>query len=1396
MSMDQELTKKAYSDYANLDDGDLSNEDTTYRDDFDYYGYFDPNWCYTYDNSAADNLDHFKPAIAATGAGNYKHQCVGGGDVVTKAGAWSGNFLNWMSMTRMDILRKVLFGGMRSVDTATQTILERAYIPADVHAFVKVYKNNDIAKYTPYDHSIGHEARSFCNVTPSGTTFPIIRTAPNTDGYYFWASTEGQQCLFGANSAPAGGDTFTAKVEVCVTGKDKDSERCRPYGSSNKPAGLLQKHGEAGAVNFSLVTGSYKQHLKGGVLRKAAGPFVDNDSVKHGDPDDEINLDDGTVNNAVSGIIRNVNSFRVANYNNGNYTDCNTHSIQIATVVEGTTGGRTCTDWGNPIAETYLEMLRYLSGNTAPTAAFYNGVSDATTVGNITGVPGLSEVTTWVDPWADWCSKCAVIVLSTGGNSFDSDDLATASDIVSLGNAAAVFAKTDAVGEKQYGTFSGSYFAGSLAAGSRNCESRRFTKLSDVKGICPELPALEGSYNIAGLAYHAHTTDLRPSLQGDQKVTTYTVDLAESLPTFVVGVDGKRVTFTPACEASPGTDFQSCTLTNATVSNLVYVDDELASGDILLTWEDSTWGNDYDLDAAQHISFCVGSACSPAIDPDELRIINTVPYAAAGNEMHLSYSIYGVSAAVTGGIYLGATSVTGAGVFQRNGVDLAITTPINYTTFGGGLFTPWTVRPGGQNYISLAGTQATIQSSKVFFTAGTTATTKQLPKPLWLAAKFGGFLDKNGDNEFDSDDIWDKQGFSADSEPDGIPDNFFGVKNPARLEESLDAIIVDIIRKTSSASAVATSSTRLNVGSFLYQAAFNSKEWSGELRTYAPNATTGILSPTPYKTTTSRTAAPTANDMQTTAANRKIITYVGGNTVDFEWTNLDSTKKTALTSAGDAAGLQIVDWIQGNDTYEKAAPFFRSRDYTDSDKNNFRNILGDIVNSSPAYAGVSDFKYTSLPNGDTYDAFVATKESKAPLVLVGANDGMLHAFNATGTSLLREVFAYIPSFSYPKLAKLTQANYGTTTNPHEYLVDGAVTIGDVYVNSAWRTIAVGSMGAGGKGIYVLDITDSSSPSVLFEYTHPDMGYVLGKIFIVPTQAGRWAIVFGNGDSSGTTSKLFMVDVETPASSWTWVIPTAAGTTGLANVAVLLDESQRLSSVYGGDLNGNMWHFDTTGSSSYLVFASPEGQPITAAPTIGYNSILNKKMVYFGTGRYYMPGDNLVSSQQQRFYAVPDLGGGTAVVLTDLLEKTMTTSYTAEAETRTISTTNPNWGTEKGWYIDLDQGTGLDERVVSKAILIQDRLIITTLLPNSIPCDAGGKSWFMEITAIGDKCTSCVPVLPKFSDEVFLGDANVSLSAVGGGVVNITRSGSSGNISVEAKAINVNGVGRQSWRQLR
>ncbi|HSX59413.1 MAG TPA: pilus assembly protein PilC, partial [Tahibacter sp.] len=548
MSRDEQLFIKAYTDYTDLDSDGLL--DTTYQNRFSYSGYFDPDLCYAYGSG------QFKATAAAN-----NHQC---------GGSWSGNFLNWITMSRLDMLRFVFYGGYRSTDAAT-TVLERAHIPSDLHAWVKTYGGSDIARYTPYS-----SATSFCNASFSNTGVPKLRVASGT--WTEWASTALNQCNWkeDANNdakpdSPPRATELDVRVEVCAGGTGALRESfCREYGTAGifKPAGLLQEYGENRSMRFGLLTGSYSAPRSGGVVRRNIGPIAGNGTATGCAAGDEIDLSTGRFCNqgdGAEGVINTMNRLKLLTWNYAaSWTDCNTYSILNRQGFgspnlnnPGTAAnGRNCSAWGNPMSEMYAEALRYITAET-PSATF-------NVTGDLAGLPAPA----WKDPYRSpddggnaYCANCSILALSTGLNSFDSDEIP---NVAALGSGAV--AATNVVGAREQ--VNGSYLVGrggatplgaSLNTHEDLCTAKSITALADVRGICPDIPSMEGSYLLSGLAHKAYTTDLRPNLTGPDgnpkpatyknKVQTYAVSVAENLPTFRVPLGSSSLSLAPLCQA-------------------------------------------------------------------------------------------------------------------------------------------------------------------------------------------------------------------------------------------------------------------------------------------------------------------------------------------------------------------------------------------------------------------------------------------------------------------------------------------------------------------------------------------------------------------------------------------------------------------------------------------------------------------------------------------------------------------------------------------------------------------------------------------------------------------------------------------------------------------------------
>ena len=387
---DHKLFYEAYNDAGDIDgDGSI---DIRFKPSITYYGLFDPKVCYKH-NDKSDNTGLFTPDSAA-------------GTLNTCSGKWSGNWLNYITTARIDSLRKVLYGGYREVDSTTQTILRRAYIPQDAHSWAKEYTSEavdgyKIKDYTPIDPPDANKRHFFGNLTSnSGTDCatlsdcsgrpPRMSVVKNSGKRVWeWASKE-RPVLDGSH----GGDRkdYTVRVEVCTA---TYNEGCKKYGSVFKPTGLLHDYGETDAMLFGLITGSYDKNMSGGLMRKVVSSFKD-----------EVDPATGIFTSNAN-IVKTFDNLRIRDFNNGR-TDQAYKGGWLATapMTEGN-----FPDWGNPIGEMLYEGVRYFAGKALPTPSFTSG-------GAVDAQVGLSTVT-WDDPYssaskakAPRCAKANFLTIS------------------------------------------------------------------------------------------------------------------------------------------------------------------------------------------------------------------------------------------------------------------------------------------------------------------------------------------------------------------------------------------------------------------------------------------------------------------------------------------------------------------------------------------------------------------------------------------------------------------------------------------------------------------------------------------------------------------------------------------------------------------------------------------------------------------------------------------------------------------------------------------------------------------------------------------------------------------------------------------------------------------------
>lgn len=555
---------------------------------------------------------------------------------------------------------------------------------------------------------------------------------------------------------------------------------------------------------------------------------------------------------------------------------------------------------------------------------------------------------------------------------------------------------------------------------------------------------------------------------------------------------------------------------------------------------------------------------------------------------------------------------------------------------------------------------------------------------------------------------------------------YFNAGNPQAFSDALNDALNEIAARSGDAAAVATSKNTLDIGLKLYTSTYQTADWSGRLEQKSVNETTGnIITPNDWDTD-NKIPVPASRKIVTVNSNGK-----GG--TEFNYGNLTSTEQGILNTAAAAyapaytvSGSDIVNYIRGEKSKETIP--FRAR----------KVLLGDLVNSDPQYVKEGrDGGYIFLPtdiNGKTsYTQFLNVKKSRVPTVYVGSNDGMLHAFDATKSlSGGTERFAYVPRAVVPNLHELAKPNY-----VHRFYVDGTPMIADAAIGSGstpWRTVLVGTTGAGGKSVFALDVTNPTTfekENVLWELnsTTPsidnDLGYTIGVAQIGVMRDGRWVAIFGNGfESTNQKAVLYVVDLKT--GNIIEKIDTGVGgagtPNGLSTPKLLLNADSTIKSAYAGDRQGNMWKFDfvTTGIVPSLVtdpgLAFGSATPLFTAVDSGRNQPITTQpqlfphpdggfIVVFGTGKIFEDTDSS-TTDKETLYGIWDKTTPTVVTQAQLVEQTLTqTGIYYKVSKNTVS-----WATKRGWFITLKVRNG--ERIVNDPIVFEDQVFFTSLIPGN------------------------------------------------------------------------------------
>lgn len=660
---------------------------------------------------------------------------------------------------------------------------------------------------------------------------------------------------------------------------------------------------------------------------------------------------------------------------------------------------------------------------------------------------------------------------------------------------------------------------------------------------------------------------------------------------------------------------------------------------------------------------------------------------------------------------------------------------------------------------------------------------------FYLAAKYGGFKVPDSFNPLTAtgalpQEWWSTNGQTVGTQP--RPDNYFTAGQP----DAMVASLTEAFERISAALEAFTTSFSTSLpqvaefGNASYSALYDPNDWSGEISAAELSFNSfGEPQLTERWKASSKLATQLAGTGWNTA--RRVVTYNG--TVGVPFRNPTTVGPTTMTSAQLALfdtpfdspdvsdRTNFINYLRGDRTHERASTATGStRAYRTRTQ-----LLGDIVGSRAKPVGPPALPLSDATNPG-YGAFKTTWRNRPTVVYVGANDGMMHAFNGsistTDAAAGTEIFAYVPSAlmagpSSPATptddglvalgrSPLIHKNFVNAT-PNVFDVDlGRTWTGTEIGNTTnWRSILIGGLGKGGRGYYAIDVTDPAGMTnetnvasrVLWEFPNAadaealNIGFTFGDPIVVKTRKYGWTVIFPSGYNSTSAGGavagrgyLYLVNPRT--GRLLERISTGQGSStndaGFAHINAYINDltDGYIDSVYGGDLLGNLWRFDLNATSGPLPapvrlarFVHPVdgAQPITTRPLIEISPKDRKRYVLVGTGRL-LDGSDIASSREQSFYAIRDGNSLTPARASDLPTGVDFPIERNELAANTNVLTGAAFtdsSQQMGWYLDLgkDAAGRVAWRQTVESTTFFGTIAFAPTLPTSDACNPSGVS---------------------------------------------------------------------------
>jgi type IV pilus assembly protein PilY1 len=1221
MSRDHQLFYRAYNEYTDVNFDGLP--DTTYNHAISYYGYFDSFKCYNYSGVSGK----FAPTSI-----NTNKYC---------SGAWSGNFLNWATMTRVDVVRKVLYGGFRSADTASSTVLQRSYLPTDSHSFAKYYNGADLNQLTPYtaaelaprevlvrgrqgnwatnanaNYTQTMSGITICNTTLGANTGVNRRSQTNTNpplmrvafgDFSLWNANERWQCYWAEEGKNGNNGNQPSLTGLAAAPRDPHRNNydvlTNPGPTTRTYAGLGMTSSGAGpdyivrvdsCVSGLVGTERCRQYPDGnlkpfGLLQE----FGETNAA-------EFALITGSYAKNISGGVlrKNMSTFRpeINHASNGTFTGADgivktLNSIRIfgydyddGTYRDIDSSGNWCSYQLIGLTDNQCTSWGNPLGEMMLESLQYLGgksvtsAFDYTSSGSKDATLGLSQVS-WVDPFLRANTTDRTAIEAEFGKA-----QCRAINILNFNASVISYDKDNTAGFSGLSSTSVNSLVDTIGAGEGINGSARFVgRVGGVGNNSCDAKTISSLADVDGLCPDAPAYRGSYSLAG-LSYWAHTNKIRNDISTTEPKAFKADVYSVALSPGSPRIVVPS--LSDSTKKVIIQPAYRLdlgganIGGGTLVDFRIVTQTPNY----GKYLIVWEDSEQGGDYDQDVSGILE---YFVVGNQISVRTSVFAAATANPQGFGYVISGTSGKdGVHFHSGII-----GFNFTDS-----TNITVTSTDATKLNVSGGCVNCQvndpaTTALYTIAGGSA--QAIEDPMYYAAKWGGFNNPTNSSSAtpSAATSWDNRLQDGSPGSDGVPDNYFVVYRPDLLENALRQVFTRIFEGANTAPAV--SSAELRVGSLKYEAKYDPKDQRGQLDAFAVNANGSFGSSPTYRGDINLTAI--------TPNLRQIVTNVGTSGIPFTEAALTAAgADLTLFSTNTSVVTAMFDYIRGGRANEE--PFgerFRPR--------NVNSIMGAIINSTPWIQRRPGASYSG-PLFPGFASFATAQKDRDQLLWVGANDGMLHGFKSAD---LTPVISYIPGLLGDRLKNTTDRNLSQATA----YADGSPFTADVIVQgtSTWATYLFSSLGRSKPGIFALDVTNTgslnqSNASSLFKWQYPatgtidnDLGYITStparSPFVgQPTQVakfrnGKFGVIFGNGAQSPSgKSVLYILFVTGPSgATGTWQAtsdfikietPGGGSNNGLGQVVWSSDKNDNIAdAIYAGDLRGNLWKFDVSGAAT-------------------------------------------------------------------------------------------------------------------------------------------------------------------------------------------------------------------------